>query len=73
MNHSTALYVAIFATVSLAVGWYGAKAWMAHGDVSGTIRKISGLKRQRSHNGGIALVIFLVAAVVLFGLLARHR
>ncbi len=73
MNHSTAIYVAVFATVSLAVGWYGCKAWIAHGDVGGTIRKISGLKRARSYNGGIAIVIFLVAVLVLYGLVARHK
>ncbi len=73
MNHSTAIYVAVAATVSLAVGWYACKAWVAHGDVGGTVRKISGLKRARTHNGGIAIVIFLAAAVILYGLVTRHH
>jgi hypothetical protein len=67
------LLVAVFATVSLAVGWYACKAWIAHGDVGGTVRKISGLKRARTTNGGIAIVIFIVGAVVLYGLVTRHR
>ena len=73
MNHSTALLVAVFATASLAVGWYACKAWIAHGDVGGQVRKISGLKRARTTNGGIAMVIFFAGLVVLYGLVTRHH
>jgi hypothetical protein len=67
------MYVAIFAAVGLAVGWYACKAWIAHGDVGGTVRKISGLKRARTHNGGIAFLLFIAAFVVLYALTAGHK
>jgi hypothetical protein len=72
MTHSTALYVAIFATASLAVGWYGAKAWIAHGDVGGSERKIPGLKRARNRNGGIAMLLIITGLLVLYGLVTKH-
>jgi hypothetical protein len=65
--------VVVFATVGLIVGWYACKAWIAHADVGGTVKKIIGLKRARSHNGGIALLVFIVALVVLYGLTTHHK
>ena len=73
MNHSAAMDVAVFGTVGLVVGWYACKAWIAHADVGGTVKKISGLKRARSHNGGIAFLVFIVALVVLYGLVGHHK
>ena len=71
MSHSAAMEVAVFATVGLVVGWYACKAWIAHGDVGGTVKKISGLKRARSHNGSIALLVLFIALVVLYGLVRK--
>lgn len=65
--------VAVFGTVGLIVGWYACKAWIAHADVGGTAKKISGLKRARSHNGRIALLVFVVALVVLYGLVGHNK
>jgi hypothetical protein len=73
MTHATALYVAIVVTASLAVGWYGSRAWIAHGDLTGTVRKISGLKRARGANGGIALLVIVIAMFVLYEAIARHK
>jgi hypothetical protein len=72
MTHATALLVAILVTASLAVGWYGARAWMAHGDLAGTMRKVPGLRRARSSNGGIALLLIIVGLLVLFAVL-HHK
>ncbi len=63
--------VAVFATVGLIVGWYACKAWIAHGDVGGTVKKISGLKRARSHNGSVALLVLFVALAVLYALVRK--
>jgi uncharacterized membrane protein len=73
MTHATALYVAIVVTASLAVGWYGSRAWIAHGDLSGTARKISGLRKVRGTNGTIAVLVILLALFVLYELVARHK
>jgi hypothetical protein len=73
MTHATALYVAIVVTASLAVGWYGSRAWIAHGDLTGTARKISGLRKTRGANGTIAAVVIIIALFVLYELLAKHK
>ena len=72
MTHVTALLVAILVTASLAVGWYGARAWIAHGDLAGTMRKVPGLKRARGTNGGIALIVVLAGLLVLYEAI-RHK
>jgi hypothetical protein len=66
MSPSTAVVLALAVTASLVVGWYGAKAKIAHSDLNGTIRKISGLKRARTNNSGVALVVVLVALFILY-------
>ena len=73
MTHSTALYVALVVTASLAVGWYASRAWIAHGDLTGTVRKISGLKKARGTNGSIALLVIIVALFVLYEMIGRHQ
>jgi hypothetical protein len=73
MTHATALYVAIVVTASLAVGWYGSRAWIAHGDLTGTVRKISGLRKARGANSGIALLVIVIALFVLYELVAKHK
>lgn len=65
--------VAVFGTVGLVVGWHACKAWIAHADVGGTMKKISGLRRARSHNGGIAFLVFVIAMIVLYGLTNHHK
>jgi hypothetical protein len=72
MSHSTALYVAIFATASLAVGWHGAKALLAHRDVESTERRIPLSKRARTHNGGIAIFVAVVMLFVIYRLVSAH-
>jgi len=67
------LYVAVIVTASLAVGWYGSRAWIAHGDLSGTARKISGLRKARGTNGSIALLVIIIALFILYELVAKHK
>jgi hypothetical protein len=71
MSHSTAVVLALAITASLVVGWYGAKAKIAHGDLNGTIRKISGLRRARTNNGGVALVVVVIALFILYKVVVR--
>ena len=73
MNHTTALYVAIFATASLAVGWHGAKALISHHDAESFERRIPLAKRARNHNGGIALFVAVVVLFVIYRLVQGHR
>jgi len=63
MTHSSAVLVALAVTASLAVGWYGAKAWLAHEDLDGTLRRLARLKKSRSSNGRIVLLVIIVALV----------
>ena len=72
MSHTTALYVAIFATAALAVGWYGAKALISHGDAESFKRRIPVAKRSRNHNGGIAIFVAVVILFVIYRLVARR-
>ncbi len=73
MTHATALYVALVVTASVAVGWYGSRAWIAHGDLSGTVRKISGLRKARGANGTVAILIVVLGLFVLYELIAKHK
>ncbi len=73
MTHATALYVALVVTASLAVGWYGSRAWIAHGDLTGTARRIAGLRKARGTNGAIALLVIILALFVLYELVGRHK
>ncbi len=73
MSHTTIFYVVVFATASLVVGWYGCKAWIAHSDIDGTAKRISGLRQTRNHNGGIALLVVVVILFVLYDLITKHR
>jgi hypothetical protein len=68
MSNSTAADVAVFAIVGLVVGWYACKSWLGHADIEGAIEKIAGLRRSRSHNGSIALLVFIVAIIVFYGM-----
>lgn len=60
--------IVVFGTVGLVVGWYACKAWVAHAEVGGSLKKISGLRRARTHNGGVALLVFVIALIVIYGL-----
>jgi len=72
VSHSTALYVAIFATAGLAVGWHGAKGLIGHQDAKSFRRRIPLAIRTRNHNGGIAIFVGVVVLLVLYRLvLAR--
>jgi|GEM_PF-719495 hypothetical protein len=73
MTHSTALYVAIVVAASLAVGWYGSRAWIAHGDLTGTARKISGLRKARGTNGTIAVLVIIIGLFVLYHIVTQHK
>ena len=73
MSHTTILYVVVFATAALIAGWYACKAWIAHGDLSGTANKIPGLRRARNHNGGVALLVAVIVLFVLYDLMTKHR
>jgi hypothetical protein len=72
MSHTTILYVVVFAIATLIIGWYACKAWIAHGDLGGTAKKMPGLRRVRNHNGGIALLIVVIVLFVLYDLMTKH-
>ena len=73
MSDSTALYIAIFSTASLAVGWHGAKALISHKDAESFERRIPLAKRARNHNGGIAIFVALVVLFAIYRLVQAHR
>jgi hypothetical protein len=74
MNHSAAVMgFVVFGAVGIIVGWYACKAWLAHADIAGTEHKISGLKHGRSHNGQVALLVFALGVLVLYGLVGHHK
>ena len=63
----------VFGAVGIVVGWYACKAWVAHADIGGTSNKISGLKRGRSRNGQVALLVLVIGLFVLYGLASHHK
>jgi hypothetical protein len=73
MSHTTIFYVVVFAAASLIAGWYACKAWIAHGDIGGTAKKVTNLRRARNHNGGVALLVLVIVLFVLYDLMTRHR
>lgn len=73
MSHSVVMGFLVFGAVGVVVGWYACKAWLAHSDIAGTEHKISGLRRGRTHNGQVALLVFLVGLIVLYGLSSHHK
>lgn len=73
VSHSTALYVAIFSTAALAVGWHGAKAWISHGDAQSFRRRIPLATRSRNHNGGVAIFVALVVLFAIYRFVQAHR
>jgi hypothetical protein len=73
MSQSAVAGFVVFGVVGLIVGWCACKAWLAHADIAGTVNKISGLKRVRSHNGQVAFLVFVVALLVMYGLTSHHK
>jgi hypothetical protein len=67
------LYIAIFSTASLAVGWHGAKALISHEDAGSFKRRIPLAKRSRNHNGGIAIFVAVVVLFAIYRLVQAHR
>ena len=73
MNHSTAFYVALLVTASLVVGWYGARAWLSHGDLTGTLKRISGMRKARGSFGTIAIGAIIIWLLLLYEVLRGHK
>jgi hypothetical protein len=67
MTHTAAFYMALVATAALAVGFYGARGLIAHGDVESFKRRIPPAKRARNHN------LFVAGSVIVIGLLLLYR
>jgi hypothetical protein len=74
MSHANAFTMAMVATAALAVGFYGARALGAQGDLVSTIRKIAPIKRARNHNRFVAISVLVIALLLLYRVvLWRHR
>lgn len=73
MTKQADLYVAIFVTVSLALGWYGRSLRGAHHELMSTSKKIAGLRKSRDHYLGIIAFVTVVCAVMLYVLATKHR
>ncbi len=70
MAGPTAIEVAVFATATLAVGWYSSHAFIAHGGVKDAHMRDERNRRARWRNGVMAVLIAggAVAAFFLLGL-----
>jgi len=59
--------MALVATATLAIGFFGARGLIAHGDVESFKRRIPPAKRVRNHN------LFIAVSVIVIGLLLLYR
>ena len=71
MKHSAATGMVVFAILGGVIAWYACKAWLSHADIGSQVRKISGLRRGRSHNGAVAFFTFIVGVVLLYAVIHK--
>lgn len=69
---SAALVIAaVVLVVSLIMGWYANRTYMAHGDVKTTRGRITGYRRIRFRSGLIALVVTIIVVLAAAAVLRR--
>jgi hypothetical protein len=73
MSHRAALYVAVFATLAIYIGWHFAHYKIAAGDLAARLRQIGGLQNARDRHFSIVALCAVIFAVVLYVVATRHH
>ena len=72
MHKDTAFYVAIFATVALAIGWNARSYKSASNNVRGAIGELARFRNNRDRFAGIVALLAVLSGAVLWVLANRH-
>lgn len=72
MHKDTAFYVAIFATVALAIGWNARSYKGAAGNVRSAIADLAKHRNSRDRLAGIVALLAILSAAVLYVLAKKH-
>jgi hypothetical protein len=73
MSKQTAVYVAIFSTAAIAIGWYG-RGWIgASRELESTIKKMAGIKATRDRLAGVVALVAVTTAAVLYVIAGKHK
>jgi hypothetical protein len=73
MHKQVAVYVALFSTLGLAIGWHFRNYRGAAGELSTRVKQIPGLRNARDRAAGVVTFLAVLFAVVLFVIAARHK
>jgi hypothetical protein len=72
MSKQTALYVAVFATLALFIGWHFAFYKGILSELATRKRQVSALKDQRARVVGTVTFLAVIFAVVLYVVAGKH-
>jgi hypothetical protein len=72
MSKQTALYVAVFATLALFIGWHFAYYKGVSGELATRIKQVAALKNQRSRVFGTLAFLAVIFVVVLYVVANKH-
>lgn len=73
MSHRTALYVAVFATLAIFIGWHFALYRGISGELATRLRQIPVLRDARDRHFSILALFAVIFAVVLYVVATRHH
>jgi hypothetical protein len=73
MHKQTAFYVAIFATVALAIGWQARSYKGAASNVKAAVKELAKHRNARSRLAGIVTLLVVLSGGVLWVLANRHH
>lgn len=72
MSKQTALYVAVFATLALFIGWHFAFYRGYSSELATRIRQVASLKDLRARAFGTVTLLAVIFVVVLYVIASRH-
>lgn len=72
MHKDTAFYVAIFATVALAIGWNARSYKGAAGNLRSALHEVPRFRNARDRLAGIVALLVVLSGAVLWVLANKH-
>ncbi len=72
MRHQTALYIAVFSTLALAIGWHFRNYRGAASELATRLNQIPGLRDTRDRAFATISLLAVLFAAVLY-VIAKHR
>ncbi|HEX9031993.1 MAG TPA: hypothetical protein VF834_09120 [Streptosporangiaceae bacterium] len=73
MHKQTAFYVAIFATVALAIGWQARSYRGAANNVKAAVRELARQRSARGRLAGLVTLLVVLSGAVLWVLATKHH